>query len=153
MLEKKINILSDEVLIDADAICFTSNGVIKKNGELVMGAGVAKAFKDKWQPLPIRAGHCVKVGGNKVHFLKEVYIDKDVYTTIVSFPTKNHWRNPSDMNLIKKSAKELMSLIEVHKWSKVYLPRPGIGFGGLNWNDVKAEIEGILDDRVTICYL
>ena len=31
-----------------DAICITTNGTIKSNGELVMGAGVAKAFYDKY---------------------------------------------------------------------------------------------------------
>ena len=31
-----------------DAICITTNGTIKSNGELVMGAGVAKEFYDKY---------------------------------------------------------------------------------------------------------
>ena len=46
MKEQKANILSNEIFTIADAICFTSNGILKSNGSLVMGAGVAKAFRD-----------------------------------------------------------------------------------------------------------
>ena len=36
---KNLNILSKDILAVADAVCFTSNGSIKKNGALIMGAG------------------------------------------------------------------------------------------------------------------
>ena len=32
-------------------------------------------------------------------------------------------------------------------WSKVLIPRPGCGYGELNWQDIKPLLESILDDR------
>jgi hypothetical protein len=36
---------------DADAICFTSNGIVKSDGTLTMGAGIAKSFRDRYTHL------------------------------------------------------------------------------------------------------
>jgi len=33
---------------------------------------------------------------------------------------------------------------------KVYLPRPGCGYGYLDWEIVKKELEPILDDRFIV---
>jgi hypothetical protein len=155
--EARVDILSAEILKTADAICFTSNGVVKPNGELVMGAGVAKAFADKWPPLAIRAGHCVKMGGNRVHWLRDIFTYRlddgcHKYVSVVSFPTKNNWKNPSSLPLIIESAKQLSDLTNIYKWKSVYLPRPGVGLGGLDWSVVKAAIEPLLDDRFTVVY-
>lgn len=158
MKEQKIDILSAEVLMTADAICFTSNGVVKSNGELVMGAGVAKAFADKWPPLAIRAGHCVKMGGNKVHWLKDIFVGRlrngtQKYVAVITFPTKHNWRGQSDLNLIVESAKQLSTLANTNKhWNNIYLPRPGVGLGGLNWRVVRPAIEKHLDDRFIVVY-
>jgi O-acetyl-ADP-ribose deacetylase (regulator of RNase III) len=147
--EAKVDILSPAILKTADAICFTSNGIVKSNGELVMGAGVAKAFKERWPILPAIIGSMVKHSGNRVY---QVRYDVSNWLHLVSFPTKHHWNNPSDLALIKKSARELVELANQLNWTKVYLPRPGVGLGGLDWNVVKAAIEPLLDDRFTVVY-
>lgn len=157
MKEARVDILSAEILKTADAICFTSNGIVKSNGELVMGAGIAKAFADKWPPLAIRAGHCVKMGGNRVHWLKDIFTYRlddgsHKYVAVVSFPTKNDWKSPSSLPLIIESATQLSTLANIRKWNNVYLPRPGVGLGGLDWKNVKAAIEPLLDDRFTVVY-
>ena len=149
MKELQINILSAEIIKLADALCFTANGVIKSSGSLVMGAGVAKAFAKRYTWLPSAAGKHVKESGNCVG----TYWAAQDGTNIVSFPTKSHWHNASSITLIQQSAKELMELIEENKWRHTYLPRPGVGLGGLDWQYVKSKLESILDDRVTICYL
>jgi hypothetical protein len=143
MREMIANILSPTILSQADAICFTSNGVIKANRELVMGAGVAKAFADRWPWLPRTAGTAVSQGGNRVHIFENK-------PTILSFPTKNHWRNPSDIELIKTSAMQLMGYVEINKWERVYLPYPGIGKGGLSRHFVQSQLEPLMDDRITL---
>ena len=45
-----LDILNEGIITDLgyDAICVTTNGVVKRNGELVMGAGVAKQFANKF---------------------------------------------------------------------------------------------------------
>ncbi len=157
MIEKKIDILSEKLLSRVDAICFTSNGVVKSNGELVMGAGVALAFARRFTRLPRYAGECVRRNGNICQlvysFPKGLEIPKDGFLYVIAFPTKNHWKDPSDLNLIVKSSKELMLGIEFMNIKRVALPRPGCQNGGLDWEkQVKPEIEGILDDRVVVVY-
>lgn len=153
---QKINILSKEVRKIADAICFTSNGIIKKNGRLTMGAGVAKAFRDKFDGVDWDAAQAVKKNGNVCQLVVSLQHVNDPlkYDNIVAFPTKYHWRNPSDIKLITKSAHELVALADRNNWKNVYLPCPGCSNGGLNFkNDVKPVLEKILDDRFIICYL
>lgn len=153
MLEQKGNILSQHVLDTYDAVCFTSNGIVKANGELVMGAGIAKAIKDKWPDLPKRFGALVKLEGNIVNYHEQqIRYDRDIF--VVSFPTKHNWRDNSDIDLIKKSAHSLVQLADrLGVWKKVALTRPGCGLGGLSWSEVKKVLSPILDDRFTVFYL
>ena len=59
-IAKNLDILSPKVLQKADAICFTSNGIVKKDGKLIMGAGVAKQFRDRFFGLDQESGALVK---------------------------------------------------------------------------------------------
>lgn len=151
MIEKVGNIFDQT---DASAICFTSNGVVKNDGALVMGAGVAKAFRERFKGLDIAAGFIVAREGNKCQIIESHRYYLDPVLSIVAFPTKHHWRDPSDPKLIEKSAKELVVLADQCGWQKIYLPRPGCANGGLNWDSqVKPLIAPLLDDRFTILTL
>lgn len=145
MIERVGDIFSQK---DADAICFTSNGIVDSKNNLVMGAGVALAFKNKYPFLPQWIGKQVKKGGNHVYAQSTSRFSPSL--TLCSFPTKNDWRDPSDLNLIIQSANELVVLATTHSWKRIYLTRPGCGLGGLDWKDVKAAISPILDDRFII---
>lgn len=143
----------------ADAICVTTNGVVKANGELVMGKGIALQFAQRWPRLPMLAGQLVEGLGNHVHYVAAQFpeIDGTDHTVrVVTFPTKHHWRDKSDLNLIIQSAKELVKLANGDptsrsRWEKVLLTRPGCGNGGLDWErEVKPAIQNILDDRFVI---
>jgi O-acetyl-ADP-ribose deacetylase (regulator of RNase III) len=142
--------------INADAICVTTNGVTKANGELVMGKGIALEFKNKFPSLPAVLGKAVKKNGNVVHVNKAWEITPyNLGNTpsyhIISFPTKHDWRDKSDINLIIQSAQQAVIVADKLGLKKVLLPRPGCGLGGLNWEkEVKPAIEGILDDRFWI---
>ena len=164
MKEQKLNILDDELLFIADAVCFTSNGVLNNKGELVMGAGVAKAFKQKWPDISMLAGNVVKTNGNicqiittmsyNMMFSKTVKLVGFHKVDVIAFPTKEHWRDQSDIDLIIKSSIELMKLCNAHSYKSVYLPRPGCACGGLDWEkEVKPAIKDILDERIIICHL
>lgn len=125
-------------------ICITTNGFVKTNGECVMGAGVAKEAKEKFRSdgFSQMVGKIIKNSGNNVYMLTEY--------RIFTFPTKHNWFENSDIELIKKSAKQLVEYINEFKIPRVYLPRPGCGNGKLKWKDVKPAIEPILDDRILI---
>lgn len=145
MIEITGNIFEQE---DADVICFTSNGVVKSNGELVMGAGIAKAFKERWPELPKKFGQYVQMYGNYPYAIMGIWPKK----WIANFPTKHHWKGISDINLIVDSAKRMVLMADADPgMKKIYLTRPGCGLGGLHWEAVvKPAIEKILDDRFVV---
>lgn len=144
MIIKKEDILKNKDYYDA--ICVTTNSVVKQNGELVMGGGVAKYFAQNYPTLPYQLGQKVKVYGNQPYLIK---IKGD---TIVSFPTKNHYQDPSDLDLIKTSATKLAQLATKFRWTKVAIPAPGVGLGKLKWKDVNEAISPILDNRFIILF-
>lgn len=156
MIEQQIDILSDGVLSVADAVCFTSNGVVKKDGTLTMGKGVAKAFRDEFPNIANRAGEVVKAKGNICQIVGYVLRSDGSNETfaIVAFPTKHHWRDSSDIGLIKQSARQLVEMTDVKGWKRVYLPRPGCANGQLDWERmVKPVLLLLLDDRFIITTL
>ena len=144
MKTKKQDIFKNKHLYDA--ICVTTNSVVKKDGTLVMGAGVAKCFANNYPTLPYKLGQKVKVYGN------QPYIVKIKGDTIISFPTKHNYLEPSDLELIKKSAIKIENLATKFRWVNVAIPAPGIGLGKLNWKEVKKALDPILDNRFTILF-
>ena len=163
--------------LGADAICVTTNGIVKANGELVMGAGIAKQFAERYPGLALYLGIRVTHKGNQVIGTRPEGAGS---IWVFSFPTKHHWRDQSDITLIQQSAKDLVRLVglladqdhvnwvneaqernktvawrmgrtlQVEVLQKIILPRPGCGLGQLRWEDVKKVIEPILDDRFYI---
>jgi hypothetical protein len=129
--------------IKCDAICITTNGVIRNDGKAVMGAGIAKQAKDKFPGIDDLLGAFLKLGGNNVHLILEA----PNTPALVSFPTKNDWIDNSPLELIIRSSRQLVELTDQKGWGKVVLPRPGCGNGNLDWNVVKCQIETILNDR------
>jgi len=129
---------------DCDIICVTTNGVVKSNGELVMGKGIALQAKQRYPKLAYRLGNMVSLYENKPYLIVYDNIKYD----IISLPTKYHWRDKSDIELIKKSLEYIKTIIP--KNYTIALPRPGCANGGLHWEYVKKEIEPILDDRFTV---
>lgn len=128
--------------IEADARCITTNGVIKKDGCLVMGAGIAKQAMIRYPGIDKRLGELVKLFGNVPCYLPEI--------NIISFPTKNDWRDDSDLLLIEESARALKLLVDAHNFKRVVMPKPGCGLGKLDWKDVRNILLPILDNRFII---
>jgi len=123
--------------------CVTTNSVVKQNGELVMGRGVALDAATRYPSIPKKLGDLVKQYGNKPF----IFFDEK----IISFPTKHHWKNPSDIELIIKSSKSIALLAEIYNLT-VFLTRPGCGNGGLQWDSVKLQIEPYLNNRFTVVF-
>lgn len=130
-----------------DAICITTNGIIKANNRAVMGAGIAKTANDLYKLDAELASH-LKTCGNTPHvFLTTGYNG----CQLISFPTKHNWRDNSDLHLIKRSAEILVEICNYRHISKCYLTPPGCNLGKLNWDkDVKPILENILDDRFVV---
>lgn len=140
-----IEIIGNMWKIDCDAICVTTNGIIKKNGEAVMGAGVAHQAKIRYPGLPRELAVKLRFTGNHVYLMPQKN-----HISIVTFPTKNDWKDDSDIALIEQSCEELVVLTDKLRWNQVVLTRPGCANGKLNWSDVKPILEKHLDDRFII---
>lgn len=123
-------------------VCVTTNGIIKSGGVAVMGRGVALSAAQRFPTLPKVLAACLTKYGNRVFYFGKI--------NLITFPTKNDWRDKSDIELIKTSCTQLMEIINKYELKEVFLPRPGCANGGLNWADVKAHVAPLLDDRVVI---
>ena len=129
----------------ADALCITTNGMVKTDGSCVMGRGCALTAKTKWPQIQQVLGGLLTKHGNHCYILLRVG-----ETDIVSFPTKNDWKMNSDISLIERSCQELKTLANIHSWQRIVLPRPGCGNGGLEWRDIRPVLEQYFDDRFSV---
>ncbi|HET6323397.1 MAG TPA: macro domain-containing protein [Planctomycetaceae bacterium] len=121
----------------------------------VMGKGVALMFRDTF-PSNTEAYEkaCVdrEVRVGKM-FVTEV---KDLVGPrwVINFPTKKHWRQPSKMEWIRDGLKDLVRVIKENRIQSIAIPPLGCGNGGLEWQQVRREIEAALSDvpsvRVTV---
>lgn len=155
---------------DCEAICITTNGFVKNNGECVMGKGIAKQIKRYFPNIAKDLGYLIKTKGNKVHL---IYPMTDDTPAIISYPVKpinkvctshddyvSHmhfnigdiicgWACKADIAIIETSAYELIELANKQNYHNVILPYVGCGAGELDWNQVKPILSDILDDRFT----
>ena len=65
---------------------------------------------------------------------------------IVNFPTKKHWRHPSKLEWIVEGLLDLRKFIQDNEIRSIALPPLGAGNGGLEWANVRAELERVLSD-------
>jgi O-acetyl-ADP-ribose deacetylase (regulator of RNase III) len=110
-----------------------------------MGAGVALAFKNRYPEMFKDYVHACKnkeIAPGKPH----VWVESDLLSTctIINFPTKIHWRNPSKYEYIEKGLTWLRDYLIDCKDTIVTLPALGCGHGGLDWNIVKEMIINLL---------
>ena len=63
---------------------------------------------------------------------------------VVNFPTKQHWRQPSQLRWVSDGLVDLRRFIAQHQVRSIALPALGAGLGGLAWPDVWATIESAL---------
>lgn len=151
-----------KILGKVDWACITTNGEIRGDGRAVMGRGIAEQAKTRWPMVAEVLASELRKNGNVPNFIG--YVDpllrwtfawpppKEMKQTLLwSFPTKHHWRDPSDMGLILQSAQFLMK--EAADFDiDIAIPRPGCGNGGLEWEDVRTDLKRVLDDRFTIIH-
>lgn len=121
----------------------------------VMGIGVALEFKKRF-PKIFKAykRECkdknIKPG--KLHIWSDCYWFKGI--TIINFPTKIHWRNPSKYRYIESGLIQLAKFLKGRgKNVKVTLPALGCGHGGLSWSKVRLLIEKHLGELEAIIYV
>lgn len=130
-------------LLDAqvDALVNTVNTVG------VMGKGIALMFKERFPANNTAYARACKAG--------EVQTGRMFVTEtgelmgprwIVNFPTKQHWRAKSRMEWITEGLADLRRFIEQNSVRSIAIPPLGAGNGGLDWAEVKPQVEQALGD-------
>ena len=139
----------------------TTNGFVKSDWTAVMGRGCALEAMRRYPNIEYYLGSCIRKFGNHCYRLAE---------NLVSFPVKPRssttlkpvrhmankvapgqsipgWACVADINLIERSAHELVTMANKFDWEQIFLPRPGCGAGELSWATVRPILADIFDDR------
>ena len=136
-----------------DACVVTTNGIVRRNGCAVMGAGIAKYCRDTFPGIDKELGTSITVGGNHVYYLGTRRVPGKVATfSLFSFPTKDDWKDASKPNLIRQSCREMVAQADDNGLETIYMPCPGCHNGKLDYyRDVRPILEEELDDRFVVC--
>lgn len=122
---------------DAQAIVNTVNC------EGVMGKGLAYQFKQAYPSMERDYVNFCKDGKLKPGIIHQFNENGKL---ILNFPTKIKWREKSKITYITQGLHALKTIILRNNIQSLAIPPLGVGNGGLNWVDVKKEIENILKD-------
>lgn len=111
----------------------------------IMGAGLAAKFKARFPAhFDAYAEACnkglVRVGEVFVTRERSLW-SKNANCYVISFPTKQHWRDPSQMEWIVGGIKHLHEFVDKQHIFSLAIPALGCGRGGLHWPDVRAVIK------------
>lgn len=113
----------------------------------VMGAGVALQFKNLFpQMFNEYKKLCVlnELRPGKLHIWKSENIFDNL--EIINFPTKDHWKDPSEYDYINKGLNALHDYLKHSSGETITIPALGCGHGGLDWNIVSKLIHEKLSD-------
>lgn len=113
----------------------------------VMGKGLALQFKKRF-PANFNLYKKACASGNIA--IGKLFMTRGELTNgpkyIINFPTKNHWRNPSEYAYIDKGLDNLIAIIKENDIKSIAIPPLGAGNGGLDWTEVKKLIAAKLSD-------
>lgn len=124
-------------------VVIPTNTIVRKDGQAVMGAGLARDASDRFPGLADRLGKHIR------HHGERLYVDE---TRTISLPTKRDWRDPSTMELVEQGCRELVELARVLEIGgnkqPILVPKLGCGLGGLNWErQVRPMVDALLDSE------
>ena len=130
--------------IDADALVNTINTVG------VMGAGIALEFALRYPEM--FEDYKDKCDKKMLSIGKVDYYQDNIL--IVNFPTKWHFKYPSQIKWIEDGLKDFVNTYKDYDFKTIAFPKLGCANGGLSWSDVKPLMEKYLSDldiEVIIC--
>lgn len=85
-----------------------------------MGKGIALQFKNKF---PQHFKDYQIACTNKEILIGKCWLWKDLYNSVIAFPTKEHWKNPSKYEYIEKGLDSLKNLVLFHKLEYIVIPK------------------------------
>jgi O-acetyl-ADP-ribose deacetylase (regulator of RNase III) len=117
----------------------------------VMGKGIALQFKKRFPQnynLYKQAAEAGQLETGKNFVVQNPTTDPVKW--IINFPTKKHWRSPSQLEYVVAGLVDLRNVIKDLKIKSIALPALGCGNGGLDWNIVKPILENKLESLVEV---
>lgn len=108
----------------------------------VMGAGLAKQFKERY-PKMYQAYRNFCIAGLLKPSKLMLYKEQDHW--ILNFPTKNDWRDGSNIMYIESGLKKFVDTYASKGITSIAFPKIGCGLGGLDWSLVELVMKKYLD--------
>jgi O-acetyl-ADP-ribose deacetylase (regulator of RNase III) len=100
----------------------------------VMGKGLALAFRHRFDlnhRLYVAACQAGELRVGKMFVTETGQVSGPRW--VVNFPTKQHWRQPSQLRWVSDGLVDLRRFIAQHQVRSIAIPALGAGLGGLNW--------------------
>lgn len=130
----------------ADVLVNTVNCRLSERGNPVMGAGVAKAFRDKWGDAVMKP-YADAIRSGELRPGRAILFDLPDGRKWAALATKDDWRDKSQMQWVESGLKELGEKLRDGGYRSVAITPPGCGNGGLDWKKVEPivhrELEGV----------
>lgn len=111
------------------------------NTEGVMGKGIALQVKRRFPKVFQAYQAAVKRGEIQVGKVQVVPTEEFSPRFIINFPTKTSWRKPSSLDFIKETLPSLVAAVIQYGIKSIAIPPLGAGNGGLDWKQVRPQIE------------
>jgi len=127
----------------------TTNSYLNKQGELVMGRGMALQARHRFgglaqafgQAIAVRCGHL----GEHGLLISERWPE----ARVGAFQVKRHWVSRASLSLIRKGTQMLQAWAEEHPEVEIHLSMPGVGNGRRSLQEVLPIME-VLPDNVHV---
>lgn len=107
----------------------------------VMGKGIALQFKKRFPENFELYKRAIEDNEIDIGKLFITHTPNLFFKYIINFPTKKHWKNPSQYEYVEKGMQDLIQKIKELKIKSVAIPPLGAGNGKLEWERVKLIIE------------
>lgn len=103
----------------------------------VMGAGIALQFKIAYPEMFRFYEQACRRKEVNVGSMLVFPTGKELPKYIINFPTKKHWKNPSEIEWIESGLANLVPTIQLLEIKSLAIPALGCSNGLLEWDDVR----------------
>jgi O-acetyl-ADP-ribose deacetylase (regulator of RNase III) len=105
----------------------------------IMGRGIAAIFKQLYPEMYQQYRELCQQGKLDIGML---YIYRTPNKIIINFPTKKHWRQPSQVEYIEAGLRKFATRYQAYGISSVSFPQLGCGHGELDW---ETQVQPIME--------
>jgi len=132
-----------------DLFLITANSFVKRTGQLVMGAGIARQARDRFPGLDLTLGQAIRETCGHLGEYGLLISPRWPAARLGLFQVKCHWSTEALPELIRRSTEKLTVWANAHPDCRIDLNFPGIGNGRLHPAQV-LPIVGQLPDNVHV---